>query len=155
MRRDGCLLTGHYTGAKKWDENLGVQSLAPLFLSCATHDPSTDRWDTRPVVHHLISLPNPRFSTFVDELTTQLVTWQPREGQRQQLTKTDLVMALWFANIGIQKVLDRARNVPRHTSNQFLARADARQQGVYNLHEMREAQLRGEHVVSVATGRPA
>lgn len=148
----GCLITGHYTGAKKWDENLGVASLAPLFLSCADHDKETDKWTPRPVAERLITLPNPKFSGFVDELTTQLTTWQPREGQRQQLTKTDLVMALWFASIGIQKVLDQARNVPRHTANPFLSRADRRTQQVVNLHELRDAQLREEHVYSFSTG---
>lgn len=151
----GCLLTGHYTGARKWDENLGVASLAPLFLSAAEHDLATDKWTPRPVLKHLISLPAPKFSTFVDELTNQLTTWQPREHQRQQHTKTDLVMALWFANIGIQKVIDQARNVPRHTKNEFLTRADAGARGVYNLHELREKQLRQQYEVSFYTGSPA
>jgi hypothetical protein len=149
-----CLLTEHYTGAQKWDDDLGVSSMAPWFSSCADYDPITDQWSPRPVEKHLISLPAPKFSGFVDELTTQLVTWQPRAGQRQQHTKTDLVMALWFASIGIQKVIDQARNVPRHTANPFLTRADARTQTVINLHELREQQLRDEHVYSFATGRP-
>lgn len=149
----GCLITGHYTGARKWDENLGVASLAPLFLSCAEHDRDSDKWTPRPVVDRLITLPNPKFSGFANELITQLITWQPREGARQQVTKTDLVMALWFASIGVQKVLDQARNVPRHTANPFLTRADARTQTVVNLHELRDKQLRDEHVFSFATGR--
>jgi hypothetical protein len=105
------------------------------------------------VVERLITMPNPKFSGFANELITQLITWQPREGQRQQTTKTDLVMALWFASIGIQKVLDQARNVPRHTANPFLTRADARTQRVVNLHELRDKQLRDEHEYSFATGR--
>jgi hypothetical protein len=145
----GCLITGHYTGARKWDENLGVQSLAPLFLSCAEHDPVADTWTPRPVADRLISLPAPKFSTFVDELTTQLTTWQPREGQRQQTTKTDLVMALWFASIGIQKIIDQQRNVPRHLPNPFTPRGEARQRGVINLQAALEQQLRGETEVSI------
>jgi hypothetical protein len=150
----GCMITGHYTGARKWDDSLGVPGLlAPLFLSCADHDKDADKWTPRPVVERLITMPNPKFSGFANELITQLITWQPREGQRQQTTKTDLVMALWFASIGIQKVLDQARNVPRHTANPFLTRADARTQRVVNLHELRDKQLRDEHEYSFATGR--
>lgn len=151
----GCLITGHYTGARKWDENLGVASLAPLFLSCAEHDPSDDTWIPRPVAERLITMPNPKFSGFVNELITQLTTWQPREGQRQQISKTDLVMALWFASIGIQKVIDQAQMVPRHLANPFTPRAEARERRVVNLHQLREAQLRQEHVYSAITGRPA
>jgi hypothetical protein len=142
----GCLLTEHYTGAKKWDDDLGVSSMAPLFLSTATHDLATDKWEPLPTDKHLISLPNPKFATFVDQLVTQLTTWQPRTGK--QHTLTDLVMALWFANIGIQKVLDRAKNVPRHLDNQYISRADRASRQVVNLQELLEAQLRGEHLVS-------
>jgi hypothetical protein len=150
--RAGCLLNPHYTGAQKWDENLGVAALAPLFLSCATHDPHTDEWKVRPVEDRLITLPNPKFAGFVDALTTQLSAWQPREGVRAQKALTDLVMALWMASLGIQKVLDRALNVPRHLPNEFLPRADYGERAVVNLHELAEAQLRREHEVSYATG---
>jgi hypothetical protein len=151
---NGCLLTEHYTGAQKWDENLGVAALAPLFLSCATHDLERDVWTPTPFEQHLISLPNPKFSSFVDALITQLTTWQPRTGR--QLTVTDMVMALWFANIGIQKVIDHARNAPRHLDNQFATRADVRSRAVVNLQSIREEKLRrgGDLVVDFATGRP-
>jgi ribosomal protein L7/L12 len=149
----GCLLTEHYTGAQKWDENLGVAALAPLFLSCANHDLVADRWTPTPFDKHLISLPNPKFSTFVDSLITQLTTWQPRTGR--QITVTDLVMALWFANIGIQKVIDHARNAPRHLDNPFITRADARSRNVVNLQSMREDMLRrgSDRTIDFATGR--
>jgi hypothetical protein len=136
----GAILSEHYTGAQKWDENLGVASMAARFLSCATHDLAADKWTPTPFDKHLISLPNPRFSTFVDSLITQLTTWQPRAGK--QVTVTDLVMALWFSMIGIQKVIDRAKNAPRHLDNQFATRADMRARGTVNLQELREAQLR-------------
>jgi hypothetical protein len=148
----GALLTEHYTGAQKWDDDLGVSAMSPLFLSCADHDPVADTWTRRPTENHLISLPAPKFSTFVDEMVTQLTTWQPRVNKRAQHTKTDLVMALWFANIGVQKVIDQAKNVPRFMSNEFITRADARQRNVVNLHELREAQLRGVQEVSFHTG---
>ncbi len=139
----GALLTPHYTGGQKWHESLGVASLAPLFLSCAVHDVAEDTWTRTPFDKHLISLPNPKFSTFVDALTLQLTTWQPQDGGKQK-TKTDLVMALWFASIGIQKVLDHAKNAPRHMPNPFITRGDARSRAVVNLADMRERQLRRE-----------
>ena len=149
MYAEGCLLNPHYTGSQKWDESLGVASLAPLFLSCADHDLESDKWSARPFDKHLISLPNPRFSTFVDALTMQLTTWQPKDGQRQQHTKTDLVMALWMANIGIQKVIDQQRNTASHHANPYTPRADARTRAVVNLQELREMQLRGAKEQSI------
>lgn len=148
MYANGTLLNPHYTGSQKWDESLGVASLAPLFLSCAEHDLAADTWEPRPVEKRLITLPNPKFSVFVDALTTQLTTWQPKDGQRQQHTKTDLVMALWMANIGIQKVLDHSKNTPRHLANPFITRADAATRAVVNLSEMRDQQLRRQTEVS-------
>lgn len=143
----GCLLVEHQTGSRKWDEDLGVSSMSPLWLSCADHDLSTDTWTPRPRDKHLISLPNPRFATFVDQLITQLTTWQPQATRRMQQTPTDLVMACWFANIAIQKVLDQARNVARHMANPFLPRADERSRAVVNLQQMREeALVRGSDV---------
>jgi hypothetical protein len=144
----GCMLTPHYTGAVKWSEDLGVSAMAPLFLSCATHNVEADIWTPRPVDQRGITLPNPKFSTWVDTLTNQLVTWQPRETKRQQTTPTDAVMALWMANLGIQKVLDMARNTPRHLDNEFLPRADLRDRAVVNLHQMAEAKLRAVKEVS-------
>ena len=152
----GCLLTEHQTGIQKWDESLGVSSMAPLFLSCATHDMENDQWTPTPFDKHLISLPNPKFASFVDALVSELTTWQPREGQGKQITTTDTVMSLWFAMIGIQKVIDHARNAPRHLDNPFLPRAEKRSQATVNLSEMREAMLmRGSDLhVDFATGRP-
>lgn len=147
-----CLLTEHMTGGRKWDPDLGVSSMAGWFLSCADHDLVTDQWVKRPVDKHQISLPNPKFASFVDTLVTQLTTWQPREGQRAQHTPTDGVMALWFASIGIQKVLDQAKNVPRHLHNEFLPRGEARARQVVNLQELRDKQLRGEVEVDFYAG---
>jgi hypothetical protein len=45
---NGCLIREHQTGGNKWDPDLGVSSMAPWFLTCADHDPETDRWTRRP-----------------------------------------------------------------------------------------------------------
>jgi hypothetical protein len=151
MYANGCLLNPHTTGQNKHDEDLGVAAMSGLFLSCADHNAAEDTWDRKPVEKHLISLPNPRFSTFVDALIQQLTMWYPRAQKKGQLT--DLVMAFWMANLAIQKVVDHARNAPRHMNNQFLPRADARKRAVVNLAEMRDAMLREtEREVSFHTG---
>jgi hypothetical protein len=101
--------------------------MAPWFLSCAEHDVEKDEWTRRPTEFHAISLPNPKFSGgWLEMLTTQLTTWQPRETKRAQTTPTDAVMAMWFASIGIQRAIDQARNVPRHITTPFPRAATAR-----------------------------
>ena len=150
---NGCLIREHMTGGQKWDPDMGVASMAPWFLGCAEHDTERDEWTRRPTEFHPISLPNPKFSGGWHEmLTTQLTTWQPRETRRSQTTPTDAVMALWFASIGIQRAIDQARSVPRHTNNPFLTRGDRKDRVVVNLHEMREQQLRRQTEVSFHTG---
>jgi hypothetical protein len=140
MFAQGCLLNPHQTGSNKWDSDLGVASMSPLFLSCADHDLQTDTWTKRPTDKHLISLPNPKFSGgWLDALTTQLINWQPLENKRAQSGPTDTVMALWMANLGIQKELDKARNRATHLANEFLPRMDYAKRNVVNLAQMIEA----------------
>jgi hypothetical protein len=150
---NSCLIREHQTGGNKWDPDLGVSSMAPWFLTCADHDPETDRWTRRPTESHAISLPNPKFSgTWLDMLLTQLTTWQPRESKRLQTTPTDAVMALWFASIGIQRAVDQQRNVPRHVTNPFATRGDLRGRVVVNLQDAIEQKLRRQVEVPYATG---
>jgi hypothetical protein len=152
---NGCLIREHMTGGNKWSEELGVASMAPWFLGCAEHDPETDEWTRRPTDVHPISLPNPKFAgQWLEMLTTQLTTWQPRENKRAQLTPTDAVMALWFSSLGIQRAVDQGRNVPRHIANPFATRGDQKGRVVVNLQDAIEQQLRGQHELSFATGRP-
>jgi hypothetical protein len=95
----GCILREHWTGANKYDEDFGVMSLAPLFLSCV--DPvEGDAWRRREG-GGLIDLPNRQFSTFVDELVEQLIVWMP--GQNKRTVLSDLVMALWFCEIACKR----------------------------------------------------
>jgi hypothetical protein len=87
--------------------------MAPWFQSLRGARPGVRHLDRRPTQFHAISLPNPKFSgQWLEMLTTQLTTWQPRENKRAQTTPTDAVMALWFASQGIQRAIDQARSVP-------------------------------------------
>lgn len=150
---NSCLIREHMTGGNKWDPDLGVASMSPWFQGCAEHDPETDVWTRRPTEFHPISLPNPKFSgPWLDMLTTQLTTWQPRENKRNQTTPTDAVMALWFSSLGIQRAIDQGRNTPRHINNPFLTRGDRKDRVVVNLQELREQQLRREYEVPFHTG---
>jgi hypothetical protein len=152
---NGCLIREHMTGGNKWDEDMGVASMAPWFLGCAEHDVENDTWTRRPTEFHPISLPNPKFAGgWLEMLTTQLTTWQPKERQRSQSTPTDMVMSCWFASLGIQRAIDQGRNVPRHIANPFATRGDRKDRVVVNLQEAIEQKLRGQAEVSFATGLP-
>lgn len=133
----GCILREHWTGTNKYDEDFGVMSLAPLFLSCV--DPvEGDAWRRR-AGGGQIDLPNRQFSTWVDELVEQLIVWMP--GQNKRTVLSDLVMALWFAELAFKRVLDNQRTAPRHSENPFLPRREKNKRQVIRLAEAREAAI--------------
>jgi hypothetical protein len=130
----GCILREHWTGSNKYDEDFGVMSLAPLFLSCV--DPvEGDAW-RRKAGGGLIDLPNRQFSTFVDELVEQLIVWSPQQNKRTVLS--DLVMALWFTEIAFKRILDQGKTAPRHSDNPFLPRREKSRRQTVNLATLRE-----------------
>jgi hypothetical protein len=128
--------------------------MAPWFLSCAEHDVETDEWTRRPTEFHAISLPNPKFSGgWLEMLTTQLTTWQPRETKRAQTTPTDAVMAMWFASIGIPA--GAGPGPQRAPAPQQPLRHARRPQGPRRREPPRDAieqKLRGQQEVSFHTG---
>ena len=69
----------------------------------------------------------------------QLVTWQPKGKIRAH--KTDLVMALWMAEIECKDHLDGARTAPRHSHNEFLPRREKNRRVVVRLDEYAQAAL--------------
>lgn len=133
----GCLLKEHYTTAKnKWDEDFGVQGLAPLFLSCGTLGES-ERW-TKVPGGGVIELPNEKIIPPIGELVTQLITWIPEAGKTNG-QKTDLVMALWFAEIAAREYLGIESRKEHWRAGKFLARHDLAKRHVVNLAEVTEA----------------
>lgn len=127
----GCILREHFTSQNKYDEDFGVMSLAPLFLSCV--DPvDGDPW-RRKTGGGLIDLPNRQFSTFTDELIEQLVVWQPNQNKRNVLS--DLVMALWFCEIACKRQLEGAASAPRFSENPFLPKREKQRRTVIRLEE--------------------
>lgn len=132
----GCLLRGHYTTkSNKWDEDFGVAGLAPLFLSCATPLDGTDRWK-KVEGGGLIELPNAKMNRAIEELVSQLVTWQPDA----KGVKTDLVMSLWFAEIAARDYLGLDSQRVHHAKNPFVSRFDVGRRRVYNVAQLVEEQ---------------
>jgi hypothetical protein len=131
----GCILREHFTSTNKYDEDFGVMSMAPLFLSCL--DPvEGDPW-RRKSGGGLIDLPNRQFSTFTDDLIEQLVVWQPNQNKRNVLS--DLVMALWFCEIACKRQLEGAKAAPRFSDNPFLPKREKQKRTIVRLDELAQA----------------
>lgn len=128
----GVLFREHTTtGKTKWDEEFGVETLAPLFLSCC--ELVGDRLVPRPAGDGQISLPSLRDAKAVSELVEQLQVWEPEMARG---TATDLVMALWFAEIGVRQYLLGTRFEQSHMRSKFTTRAGRRSQTRYDLNEL-------------------
>lgn len=142
LRARGVRLTPHHTGNQKLDPDFGVMAMAPLFMSCGRppENGGGGAWKKTPDTA-LIELPSPAQSAWVSELINQLVVWQP--SGMKQLQKTDLVMALWFFDIGARKLLGHGRERPTHLKNPYAARNRVADRKVLNLAELRAAKQEG------------
>lgn len=88
----GCLLREHFTGTNKWDADFGVASMSSLF----------DGYQEK---KQLIHLPGRSPGESIKALVEQLTTWEPTPPGSKSKKKTDLVMALWFAEIRAREVV--------------------------------------------------
>ena len=104
-------------GTAKHDPDWGVSSLDSLFRG----------WqDGAALVEFPISK-----SEALKQLKEQLVTWYPNHPKTQ---KTDLVMALWFAELACrEQVRDMGLNKQTHLDNPFLSERDIEGQVVINI----------------------
>jgi hypothetical protein len=128
----GVLLREHQTtGKNKYDEEFGVETLAPLFLSCT--EMVGDRLIQRPDGSGQISLPSAREAKAVSELVEQLQVWEPEMARG---TATDLVMSLWFAELGVRQYLLGARFETSHMQSRYTTRGGRRSQKTYDLNEL-------------------
>lgn len=122
--------TTFVTGNSKWDADYGVASMAPLFLAGLGVD-------GKPNGLGLIDIPynrTNRGSAFADQLVHQLVSWRPKDpGVRSRPGTTDMVMALWFADIRAQELMAGRRARASHLPNQFLSRSAKAGRVVVNL----------------------
>lgn len=120
LAQRGCILREHQTNSNKWDVDFGVASVSTLFAN----------WQDG---HALIELPSTVNSEMARAFVEQLTTWAPDAPRHQ---RTDIVMALWFAELGCR---DRVQNMAtfgrHHTPNPFATRQDVSQQVVVNFRD--------------------
>lgn len=119
----GVVLKEHHTGSNKWDEDFGVSSMASLFEG---HDENRQK----------ISLPSGNHEA-IKQMVEQLIVWSP--GVRN---RSDIVMALWFAEIRARETL---RNGPPryHMENKYLPRRARGRRAVINLDDLWAARQAG------------
>lgn len=123
----GVRLLEHQTGSNKWDPSWGVASMEMLFRGYKDHTQLID----------LPALaPTEAYRTFKE----QLVTWYPDHPKEQ---KTDLVMALWFAELGVrEKVKDLGKAPQTHLHNPYLSERDKARRVVIDIDEYLRDQRR-------------
>lgn len=129
MNARGVIMTEHMTtGFTKWDEDWGVTTLIPLFMSCVEEDDAgrfiprhrRDEYGLDILGQHLIELPKltARGSEGAKALAQQLKVWEPDISKH---TPTDCVMALWFAEIAAREfLLGRRVQTSSHKGGKFV-----------------------------------
>jgi hypothetical protein len=98
----GVMLTEHMTNNNKSDPNFGVMAMSALFTN------------------NQITLPRSDIQR-VKSLIEQLVTWQPHPPKGQ---KTDIVMALWFAELRAIELVNRSARKTYFRNSPFMTRQD-------------------------------
>jgi len=139
LRGLGAVIRPHFTGSEKRDHDFGVMSLAPLFESTGRDPGSGSHYIKVRDGKERIVLPDPRLGTgsgWVSKLISQLSEWEPSDMNRKQ--KTDLVMALWFAEITVKKKLKMGQRRPDHFSNPYLSKNRLSQRDVLDLVQLRQ-----------------
>jgi hypothetical protein len=127
----GCRLVEHQTYGNKWDPNLGVEGcLVPLFLSCAQD--IGGKLVPVPDGKGRISLPSPRHRVHVNDMCEQLKRWEPNNKRIVQ----DLVMAMWFAELGLKAYLRGGSAELSHIRSPFLTRGALKARGVVSIEDI-------------------
>lgn len=129
LQARGVRTREHYTGSTKQDVNLGVASLAPLFGEWEL-DGAHYKATTEP----LMEFPGQMRNEMLKKLIEQLITWAP-----DTKNKTDLVMALWFADLRARELVNvDGRYSKSHTDNKYLSGYRAAQRRVVSIAEYRQ-----------------
>jgi hypothetical protein len=121
----GCVINPHHTDSKKWDPDFGVASMATLF----------EGWQTG---HNLIRLPCQTKSEPIRNMIEQLCAWFP-----QTKGLTDVVMALWFAEIRCRELMFTEYSGHHLSSNEFSTIRDTDDQMVIDIDYAVQQQLAG------------
>lgn len=146
MRARGVRMSPHHTNVNKLDPDFGVMGMAPLFDTCGRPGKAgTAQWARNPFEDMAIELPDTQ-SMWVSQLVNQLTVWQPSGMKTGQ--KTDLVMALWFTEVAVQRVLGYGQAAkPKHRQSVWLTPGQKKQQTVVNLADLRQQKLAERQVV--------
>jgi len=123
----GCLLREHFTGNNKWDADFGVASMSSLF----------DGWESG---KQLIHLPNRAAGEATKMMVEQLTTWEPTPPGVKTKKKTDIVMALWFAEIRAREVVGEGGTL-FHQPNPYQSARDKNKSVTIDLDYMGQAAL--------------
>lgn len=131
----GVRLTPHQTHNNKWDADKGVETLAPLFDSCV--DVIDGRLVAKPKGSGMIELPSADHNPAIQLLVNQLILWEP--DNRKQIQ--DLVMALWFAELGVRQYLLGGLGNRTHIQSRFTSRGALAARGTVSLESAYEQGL--------------
>ena len=115
----GTVIRPHFTGSNKHDTDFGVASMTTLF----------NGWQDK---QQMVELPSTAISEAAKAFVEQLVTWAPNLPKG---TKTDLVMAFWFAELACRdRVMMHSTFARSHAgSSMFLTPWDRQNQMTVNL----------------------
>lgn len=134
LQSRGVRMAEHYTGTNKLDVDTGVMSLAPLF---GQWESAGDGRGWRKVTEPLIELPRRKGNHHVTTMIEQLVLWRPEPPKTQ---KTDMVMALWFAELKARELIHPAgQGRTHHAPNRFASPRRVAGRVVVNLRDVRAA----------------
>lgn len=123
----GCLLREHFTGSNKWDADFGVASMSVLFEGYERNE-------------QLIHLPSRSSGEGVKMMIEQLTTWEPLPPGVKTKKKTDIVMALWFAEIRARELIGEIDNV-FHVANEYQSPRDKERTITIDLDYMSQASM--------------
>lgn len=127
----GVLLREHNTTAKnKWDPDWGVETLIPLFLGCC--ETAEGRLVPKADGQGPIELPRNRTDA-VAELVRQLQLWEPEMSKH---VPCDLVMALWFCELGMRQYLIGSTFTDTHMRSRFVSRGAVARRTVVTMDDL-------------------
>lgn len=129
----GITLREHNTHNNKWDEDWGVETLIPLFLSCVDMAADGRMVPRVDMDKSLIELPATSHRPAIAELVSQLQVWEPA---MSKATPTDLIMALWFAECGVKQYLLGSTFTDTHMRGKFVSRATLKAQTVVTMDDL-------------------
>lgn len=131
LNNRGVLLREHNTTAKnKWDADWGVETLIPLFLGCC--ETVEGRLVPKKDGYGPIELPCTR-NDAVLELTRQLQLWEPDMSKN---VPCDLVMALWFCELGMRQYLIGSTHTDTHLRSRFMGRGMVKRRSVVTMDDL-------------------